>query len=446
MDDAQRKRTIQHIRQRRAVVPVNLDTQRYLDRFEDSDLGREAILRLQRIRYNPSQALLAAQKKREKKQKKGAKKNLKGELADIKRKQKIFEEGQRRYKEGEDPRLFTGLAGVAAGLGAVAAALPAAVPAAAPPAAVPAAAPAAPVFNFDPEIERQRLAMRLREGHEAHELAQARLAQEAEQLNLNRERLQADDDRENRRLDIEQQRLDDDRRATAEEQRLRAEQAGQALQLEKERFDLEQEAERQRLQDLRQGGGGFQPEPEPQAQRVDIGAPPGVDPALVALQARFAEQESAAERERARAYQDARDARAREAELNASVRELAERASAAQAREEAQAAEIERIRSAPGGGALIPAGSVRSDADFLAQIQREVAGVESGLDRRFEEQSNALTEQIAAHLQRTGRGDDVDLPTELLARLEDALERGGGGLEPQPAPVETREGGTHNYR
>ena len=206
MDDAQRKRTIQNIKQRRAVVPVNLDTQRFLDRFEDSDLGREALLRLQRVRYNPSQALLTAQRKRKKKQRKGGKRNLRGEVAEIKRKQKISrdrrvfdaagnvvrlegEGGQRRYREGEEPRLFTGLAdvggglaGVGAGLGAIAAALPAlAAPAAAAPAA------AAPVFNFDPEIERQRLAIQDRERAEANQLAQQRLQLEADQLRINNE-------------------------------------------------------------------------------------------------------------------------------------------------------------------------------------------------------------------------------------------------------------------
>ena len=448
MDDAQRKRTIQNIKQRRAVVPVNLDTQRFLDRFEDSDLGREALLRLQRVRYNPSQALLAAQKKRRKKQRKGGKRNLRGEVAEIKRKQKISrdrrvfdaagnvvrlegEGGQRRYREGEEPRLFTGLAdvggglaGVGAGLGAIAAALPAlAAPAAAAP-----AAPAAPVFNFDPEIERQRLAIQDRERAEAHELAQARLQQEAEQLQINRDRLQAEGDRENRRLDLEQQRLDEERRRTAEEQRMRAEQAGQALELERERFAAEQEAERQRLQDLRQGGGGAEP------------APAGEDPRIAAeLAGRLAEIELGAERERAVADAQIRDARAREEALNADVRALSERVSAAQAREEAQAAEIARIREAPGGGVVVPAGLAPSDREFLSSLVREIGtGLEGGLERRFQEQSNDLTEQIAAHLDRTGRADDVDLSTDLRDAVQQLFVE-GGGLEPQPAPVETTE-------
>ena len=434
--EAQRKRTIQNIRQRRAVVPVNLDTQRFLDRFEDTDLGREALLRLQRIRFNPSQALLAAQRRRKKKQRKGAKRNLRGEVAEIKRKQKIFEEGERRSKETEEPKLFAGLAAIADAV----AGRPVAAPAAAAPAA---AAPAAPVFNFDPEIERQRLAIQDRESTEANQLAQARLQLEADQLRLNNDRLQAQDDITNRRLDQEQQALDEERRRNADEQRIRAEQAGQALELERERFAAEQEAERQRLQDLRQGGGGAEPaQPDPRV----VGPAPGVDPALEALAARFEEQEAAAERERARAYQDQRDARRREDALNADVRALAERVAAAQEREQAQAAEIERIRAAPGGGAIVPAGTglARSDKDFLSSLVRELGtGLEGGLERRFQEQSNALTEQIAAHLDRTGRGDDVDLSTDLRDAVQQLFVE-GGGLEPapEPAPVETAEIGT----
>ncbi len=232
--DAKRKRSIQHLKQSSAVVPVNLDTQTYLDRFENSDTSRQSLLQFQRGRLvnNPcammdpvackilkeklkkqkkiEDDLKKAQKKRRKKQQKGEKKGLRGEVAEIKRKQKIFEKGQRRYADEQEPRLFggiaAGLAGIAAGLG-LAAARPAAAP------AVPAAAPAAPaapagVFNFDPEIERHRLAIQDRESQEAFQLAQARLDLEADQLNINRARLQAQDDRDDRVLDQEQQRID----------------------------------------------------------------------------------------------------------------------------------------------------------------------------------------------------------------------------------------------
>ena len=156
--DAKRKRSIQHLRQSAAVVPVNTDTQAFLDRFENSDTSREALLQLQRIRFNPTPQLLAAQKKRKKKQGRQAKRNLRGEVAEIKRKAKITRDrrvydaagnvvreegigGLRRYADEQEPRLFgglaAGLAGIAAGLGGLAGAIPAAVPAAAPPLAPP---------------------------------------------------------------------------------------------------------------------------------------------------------------------------------------------------------------------------------------------------------------------------------------------------------------------
>ena len=455
--DAKRKRSIQHLRQSRAIVPVNTDTQAYLDRFENSDTSREALLLLQRLRFNPSKALIAAQSKRRRKQGKAAKRNLRGELALNKRKQKISrdrrvydaagnvvrEEGEgglRRYKEGEEPRLFTGLAdvggglaGVGAGLGAIAAALPAL--------AAPAAAAPAGVFNFDPEIERQRLAIQDRESTEANQLAQARLQLEADQLRLNNDRLQAQDDITNRRLDQEQQALDEERRRNADEQRIRAEQAGQALELERERFAAEQEAERQRLQDLRQGGGGREPEPEPQA--VDIGAAPGLDPALEELRreydARLRAQEQRADDDRARADDDRREAAKAQEAQNAEIRALAERAAAAQA----QAETIERfLPRLEDRRPAAPHDLSRTDREFFGELVRTMGeGVgqqlEGVFERRFGEQQRAIDDAVIQHLDRTGR----EGAQRLREAVDDALDELGVEPEPQAAEEESGESG-----
>jgi len=453
--DAKRKRSIQHLRQSRAIVPVNTDTQAYLDRFENSDTSREALLLLQRLRFNPSKALIAAQSKRRRKQGKAAKRNLRGELALNKRKQKISrdrrvydaagnvirEEGEgglRRYKEGEEPRLFTGLAdvggglaGVGAGLGAIAAALPAL------------AAPAAPagVFNFDPEIERQRLAIQDRESTEANQLAQARLQLEADQLRLNNDRLQAQDDITNRRLDQEQQALDEERRRNADEQRIRAEQAGQALELERERFAAEQEAERQRLQDLRQGGGGREPEPEPQA--VGIGAAPGLDPALEELRreydARLRAQEQRADDDRARADDDRREAAKAQEAQNAEIRALAERAAAAQAQSETIERFLPRLEDR---GPAAPHDLTPADREFFGELVRTMGeGVgqqlEGVFERRFGEQQRAIDDAVIQHLDRTGR----EGAQRLREAVDDALDELGVEPEPQAAEEESGESG-----
>ena len=170
--DAKRKRDAQVRTQRSAVVPVNPDTRAFLDRFENSDASREAILRLQRIRINPSKQLLAAQSRRKRKQRKGgAKRNLRGEVADIKRKAKITRDrrvfdaggnvvreegigGLRRYADEQEPRLFGSpapltLAGLFGGL-------------------------VGGDFNFDPELQRQRLAIEDRESQERIQLKELR--------------------------------------------------------------------------------------------------------------------------------------------------------------------------------------------------------------------------------------------------------------------------------
>ena len=309
--DSKRRRDAQVRAQRKASVPVNLDTQRFLDRFEDSDLGREALLRLQRVRFNPTPQLLAAQSKRKRKQRKGAKRNLRGEVAEIKRKAKITRDrrvfdaagnvvreegigGERRYKEDQEPRLFGSpapltLAGLFGGL-------------------------AGGDFNFDPELQRQKLAIEDRESQARTQLLRDRLRVEADQLKLNRDRLLVDTDQENRRLDQEQKRIDNARRETDEDLRRRREEGAEALKIERERLRIE--AETLRLQDVRQGQ-----------------APPagGEDPRVAAeLAGRLAEVELGAERDRAIADAAAREAALAAQAQNDEIRRLAQELGQAQ--------------------------------------------------------------------------------------------------------------------
>ena len=324
--DAKRKRDAQIRTVRRVVVPVNPDTRAYLDRFENTDTSREAILRLQRIRINPSKELLKAQSKRKRKQRKGgAKRNLRGEVAEIKRKAKITKDrrvydaagnvvreegigGLRRYADEQEPRLFGGPAPIDwrtlfAGIGG----------------------DGGGVFNFDPEIQRQRLAIKDRESRESYLLAEAQLRLDAEQINLNRERLDADDAQENRRLDQEQQRIDDARDVAEEDlRRIGAESEADITLAERRQALAEQEqrqraedlaAERERLQVIRQGGEG---------QLV------AQDPRVAELTGRLAAQEEGAERDRARAFADARDANTAAQAQNDEIRRLAQELGQAQ--------------------------------------------------------------------------------------------------------------------
>ena len=469
--DAKRKRSIQHLKQSSAVVPVNLDTQTYLDRFENSDTSRQSLLQFQRGRLvnNPcammdpvackilkeklkkqkkiEDDLKKAQKKRRKKQQKGEKKGLRGEVAEIKRKQKIFEKGQRRYADEQEPRLFggiaAGLAGIAAGLG-LAAARPAAAPAAP---AVPAAAPAAPagVFNFDPEIERHRLAIQDRESQEAFQLAQARLDLEADQLNINRARLQAQDDRDDRVLDQEQQRIDQASDHQEEELRRLGEESAERIRLEERRqavAEQDAEAERQRLQDLRQGGAAREPEPEPQEAQPQaaqeggvIGAPPGLDPALEQLRreydARLQAQEQRADDDRARADEERRAAAKAQEAQNAEIRALAERAAAAQAQSETIERFLPRLEDR---GPAAPRDLSRADREFFGELVRTMGeGVgqqlEGTFDRRFGEQQRAIDDAVIQHLDRTGRAGEERGAAQLREAVDGALDElaGGGG-------------------
>ena len=462
--DAKRKRSIQHLRQSAAVVPVNTDTQAFLDRFENSDTSRQALLQLQRIRFNPTPQLLAAQKKRKKKQGRQAKRNLRGEVAEIKRKAKITRDrrvydaagnvvreegigGLRRYADEQEPRLFgglaAGLAGIAAGLGGLAGAIPAAVPAAAPPLAPP--APAAPVFNFDPEIERQRLAIQDRESHEAYLLAEARLRLEAEQINLNRERMDAETQEENRRLDLEQQRLNDAGLRQEEElTRLGAAQEADIRLAERRQAIAEQEAEAEllRLQELRQGGAareGAQTARSPQPRAAEesgvIGGPPGVDPGLEQLRreydARLQAQEQRADDDRARADEERRAAAKAQEAQNAEIRALAERAAAAQAQSETIERFLPRLEDR---GPQAPRDLTPADREFFGELVRTMGqGVgqqlEGAFERRFGEQQQAIDDAVIQHLDRTGREGAEEGAAALREAVDGALDElvGGGG-------------------
>ena len=156
--DSKKEREKQYFLQTRAssIINVSPELKGHLERYEDPMTNRLNLLKLQRLKFKPSDAVVKKAKKKARKVKRT--KNLKGEYARIKREQRRYERGERRDAPGKEPyilgedyatRMASAVAaGVAAGGGGgiigPAPAVAIVPPAVAPPVAPVARAPVAP--------------------------------------------------------------------------------------------------------------------------------------------------------------------------------------------------------------------------------------------------------------------------------------------------------------
>jgi len=420
--DAQKKRQLQYFKQRHAHIPVNPDTPDFLSRFENADATRRLLLETQRLQFEPTKAVKKAQAKRKRKQRKG-RVSLKGELAASKRKQKIFEVGQRRYKETQEPRVFgegpaPDWANILAAFGG---------------------APAgAGGFHWDPAVEQQRLRLADRERQDNFQLAQDRLRLEGEQLGLNRQiadrergegqrrfniqfaeeqRLNiADTIERNRRFDLEAQRVADEAqqvnrdidvreenlerlaRLNVDQLRFEQERTAAAMEEAQRQFDERAAIERERL--ARQQGV---------AGPVDQGEIAGLRERLRIADRDVAAGQGVEQEVRRRADDDRRQADERDAAQRAEMTRLATELELERAREPPPPEvefRVERVE-VPGGGLTA------ADREFLARGLERVEQSQLGIFEHLEYQ-----DQIQQHLMRTGREGDVSA----AQRLEQAAE------------------------
>ena len=119
--DAKHEREKQYLQQQQASSLVKVSP-KFQDRYKSPVDERTELLRLQRLKFLPTESVV---KKARKKARKGKRtKNLKGEYAKIKREQRRFERGERRDAPGKEPYILgedfaTRMAGaVAAGVAA----------------------------------------------------------------------------------------------------------------------------------------------------------------------------------------------------------------------------------------------------------------------------------------------------------------------------------------
>lgn len=455
--DAQKQRQLQYFKQRHAFIPVNPDSVEFLERFENADATRRRLLELQRLRFDPTKAVLKAQKRRKKKQSKG-KSNLRGEVAQIKRQQRITRDrrvfdaagnvvrlegpgGLRRYKETEEPRIFgdpapPDLRGILAAFAGAAGAG--------------GGAGGGGGFHFDPAVELERARLADLADQRGFQIAQDRLRLEGRQLDINRQLADRDRAEGQRRFNIEfaeDQRLntEDVRRRNrlidfqeaqlqAEQQEINRELAARETQLtnlanlNRDQLVFEQEREAARL--------------EEEARQFDA-----------LREERLAQQQGARQPDEIEALQDRLRAAERDVEVGQAVeqdvrrradedrRQAADRDAAAQAELRRLAAEVERARADRPDPEIriqrveVPSrGLSAADREFL---RRGLERVERGQTGIFEQQ-----EAIAQHLIDTGRDGDRDAEQSLIEAADDQFSTptavdprgGGGGGSPRSRP------------
>ena len=236
-------RKIQASIQSPQIIRQPIDALAFMRRYDNIAESRQRLLNYQRVKVPPSELVKLKLKKKATKLKRTT--NLKGEVAKNIIEQKKFEKGQRRDKPEQDIRI---------------------VGEPAPPVNI-YQQPAPGGLQFDPAIERQRLALEDRKRQDDYNLAQQRLQIEARQYDINRaladreynlqeNRLQLEDRNRQAEIDALFNRQAEDIRQfdILQEQRRKDRKLEKRLRLEEleaaeERFDrerqLQEEARRQ---------------------------------------------------------------------------------------------------------------------------------------------------------------------------------------------------------
>jgi hypothetical protein len=236
-------RKIQASIQSPQIIRQPIDALAFMRRYDNIAESRQRLLNYQRVKVPPSELVKLKLKKKATKLKRTT--NLKGEVAKNIIEQKKFEKGQRRDKPEQDIRI---------------------VGEPAPPVNI-YQQPAPGGLQFDPAIERQRLALEDRRRQDDYNLAQQRLQIEARQYDINRaladreynlqeNRLQLEDRNRQAEIDALFNRQAEDIRQfdILQEQRRKDRKLEKRLRLEEleaaeERFDrerqLQEEARRQ---------------------------------------------------------------------------------------------------------------------------------------------------------------------------------------------------------
>ncbi len=161
------------------IIRQPIDTLAFMRRYDNIAESRQRLLNHQRIKVPPSELVKLKLKKKAKKLKRTT--NLKGEVAKNIIEQKKFQRGQKREKPEQDIRI---------------------VGEPAPPVNI-YQQPAPGGLQFDPAIERQRLALEDRRRQDDYNLAQRKLVIEATQYDVNKALADREFDLQNRRLTIE---------------------------------------------------------------------------------------------------------------------------------------------------------------------------------------------------------------------------------------------------
>jgi hypothetical protein len=172
-------RKIQASIQSPQIIRQPIDALAFMRRYDNIAESRQRLLNYQRVKVPPSELVKLKLIKKAKKLKRTT--NLKGEVAKNIIEQKKFEKGQRRDKPEQDIRI---------------------VGEPAPPVNI-YQQPAPGGLQFDPAIERQRLALEDRKRQDDYNLAQQRLQIEARQYDINRALADREYDLQENRLQLE---------------------------------------------------------------------------------------------------------------------------------------------------------------------------------------------------------------------------------------------------
>lgn len=172
-------RKIQASLQSPQIIRQPVDTLAFMRRYDNIAESRQRLLNHQRVKVPPSELVKLKLKKKAKKLKRTT--NLRGEVSKNIIEQKKFERGQKREKPEQDIRI---------------------VGEPAPPVNI-YQQPAPGGLQFDPAIERQRLALEDRRRQDDYNLAQRKLVIEATNYDVNKVLADREFDLQNRRLQVE---------------------------------------------------------------------------------------------------------------------------------------------------------------------------------------------------------------------------------------------------
>jgi hypothetical protein len=171
-------RKIQASIQSPQIIRQPIDALAFMRRYDNIAEHRQRLLNYQRVKVPPSELVKLKLKKKATKLKRTT--NLKGEVAKNIIEQKKFEKGQKRDKPEQDIRIVGEPAPVNIYQ-----------------------QPAPGGLQFDPAIERQRLALEDRRRQDDYNLAQRKLVIEATNYDINKALADREYDLQNRRLQIE---------------------------------------------------------------------------------------------------------------------------------------------------------------------------------------------------------------------------------------------------